>query len=442
MKKRTLAALLVMLLALGCLSARAERLPEGLFRIVCRDAQGQDTLLGTAVLMEGNTLLTAASVARCDGQLMAVGPAREYPVLAAVIPPEQPGVALLGLAEQPSELPVALAGDMASVSWAALEESGTMACAPVEQASIITLGGQECLLYTAREGLLPGGVLVNEKGELLCLTVASYAEGVGRYVALEASELLTLLPGANDFSTAQPESGQVTGFTVTAEAGVLTVDWSACGVTLEEGEQLTVALYDTGNTFLNGITPSTGETSISQAAVPGRTYEVAVLRSRGEPDFSSSWYNSAVQITLPEAEPFDRYQFRNEELYLGCAPLEQAEEALNQQVEPIDPITAQSLTDPAQAVFLQATSTYQVEKEAAATAVIALFTPENYCFFTEGGFLFLPELCAGDVWNMEITDLIDHYLEFSPTGGMSPGAYSLRFYLDGALAGELMWTLE
>ena len=99
MRKRMLAVLLVMSLALGCLPARAERLPEGLFRIVCRDAQGRDTLLGTAVLMEGNTLLTAASVARCDGQLVAVGPEGEYPVLAAVIPPEQPGVALLGLAE-------------------------------------------------------------------------------------------------------------------------------------------------------------------------------------------------------------------------------------------------------------------------------------------------------------------------------------------------------
>ena len=43
MRKRMLAALLVMLLALGCLSARAERLPEGLFRIVCRDAQGRSS---------------------------------------------------------------------------------------------------------------------------------------------------------------------------------------------------------------------------------------------------------------------------------------------------------------------------------------------------------------------------------------------------------------
>ena len=442
MKKRLLAVLLAMLLALGCLPARAEQLPEGIFRLICRDAQGQDTLLGTAVLMEGNTLLTAASAARCEGQLLAVGPEGEYTVLAAVIPPEQPGVALLGLAEQPSESPVVLAGDSASVSWAALEEGGAMACVPVEQASIITLDGRECLLYTAREGLLPGGVLVNEKGELLCLTVASYAEGVGRYVALPASELLTLLPGGRGSSAAGPESGQVTGFTVTAQAGVLTVDWSACGVTLEEGEQLLVVLYDTKNTFLDYLTPAAGETSVSQAAVPGRTYEVAILRSRGTPDFSSFWDKDAVQTTLPETEPFDRYKFRNEELYLGHAPLEQAEEAMYQKVEPIDPITEQSLTVPEQAVFLQATSTYQVEKEAAATAVIALFTPEDFCLFTGGGFLFLPELCAGDVWNMEITDLIDHYLEFSPTGSMSPGAYSLRFYLDGALAGELMWTLE
>ena len=442
MKKRLLAVLLAMLLALGCLPAHAESIPAGLFRLICRDAQGQDTLLGTAVLIEGSTLLTAASAARCDGQLLAVGPEGEYAVLAAVNPPEQPGVALLGLAEQPSESPVALAGDTASVFWAAATENGTMACALVEQASIITLGGQGCLLYTAQEGLLPGSVLVNEKGELLCLTVASYAEGVGRYVAISASDLLDALPGAKDLPTAQMASGQVTGFTVEADRGIVTVDWSACGVTLEEGEQLMVVLYDTGNTFLDGITPSAGETSISQAAVPGRTYDVAILRSREEPDFSSSWYNSAVQISMPEAEPFDRYQFRNEELYLGCAPLEQAEEALYQKVEPIDQINAQSLTDLEQAVFLQATSTYQVEKEAAATAVIALFTPEDYCLFTVGGFLFLPELCAEDVWNMEITDLIDHYLEFSPTGSMSPGQYSLRFYLDGALAGELSWTLE
>ena len=442
MKKRLLAVLLAMLLALGCLPAHAQPIPAGLFRLICRDAQGQDTLLGTAVLMDGSTLLTAASAARCDGQLLAVGPEGEYAVLAGVIPPEQPGVALLGLVEQPSEQPVALAGDSSYVYWAAAEENGAMACALVEQASVITLDGQDCLLYTAQEGLLPGGVLVNEKGELFCLTVASYAEGVGRYVALSASDLLDILPGAKERSAARMADGRITGFTVEANRGVITVDWSDCGVTLEEGERLTVVLYDRSNTFLDGVTPSAGESAISQAAVPGRIYDVAILRSMGEPDFSSPWYNGAVQITLPEAEPFDRHQFRNEELYLGHAALEQAEEALYQKVEPIDTITVQSLTDPEQAVFLQGTSTYQVEEEDEATAVIALFTPEDYCLFTVGGFLFLPELCAEDVWNMEITDLIDHYLEFSPTGSMSAGQYSLRFYLDGALAGELSWTLE
>ena len=65
MKKRLLAVLLAMLLALGCLPAHAESIPAGLFRLICRDAQGQDTLLGTAVLIEGSTLLTAASAARC-----------------------------------------------------------------------------------------------------------------------------------------------------------------------------------------------------------------------------------------------------------------------------------------------------------------------------------------------------------------------------------------
>ena len=85
MNKRLLAVLLAMLLALGCLPAHAESIPAGLFRLICRDAQGQDTLLGTAVLIEGSTLLTAASAARCDGQLLAVGPEDEYAVLAAVI---------------------------------------------------------------------------------------------------------------------------------------------------------------------------------------------------------------------------------------------------------------------------------------------------------------------------------------------------------------------
>ena len=42
MKKRLLAVLLAMLLALGCLPAHAQPIPAGLFRLICRDAQGQD----------------------------------------------------------------------------------------------------------------------------------------------------------------------------------------------------------------------------------------------------------------------------------------------------------------------------------------------------------------------------------------------------------------
>ena len=62
MKKRLLAALASVLLVLACLPALAAQVPDGVFRLICRDAQGKDTLLGTAVLVEDTTLLTAAGI--------------------------------------------------------------------------------------------------------------------------------------------------------------------------------------------------------------------------------------------------------------------------------------------------------------------------------------------------------------------------------------------
>ena len=173
MKKRLFAALVSVLLVFACLPALAAQVPDGVFRLICRDAQGKDTLLGTAVLVEDTTLLTAAGIVQCEGQLIALGAGGEYPVLASVIPPTLKSAALLGLMEAPPAAVVPLAQSAQTVYWAAVQEDGTLDSAQVKHASATTFSDQECLLYTAEAGLLPGGVLLSESGELLGLTLGA-----------------------------------------------------------------------------------------------------------------------------------------------------------------------------------------------------------------------------------------------------------------------------
>lgn len=442
MKKRLLAALVSVLLVLACLPALAAQVPDGVFRLICRDAQGKDTLLGTAVLVEDTTLLTAAGIVQCEGQLIALGADGEYPVLASVIPPTLKSAALLGLMEAPPAAVVPLAQSAQTVYWAAVREDGTLDSAQVKHASATTFSDQECLLYTAEAGLLPGGVLLSESGELLGLTLGAYAEGVDRYVALAGAEIGTILPGTGN-TVSVSSASWLHGFTLSAADGWLHVDWKDCGVSLTEGEQLTVIVYDTANAFVDCLTPQDGVTDIHQPVVPGRTYEVCIQRSTGELDLSAGWDDSDLQrISIPDARPFDLYSMCNEELYLGSVPAGQAGEAQYQKVEPLPALTAPALSSGEQAVFLQAVSTYTVQEEVSSLLVAALLTPDGQCFSLDGGFLFMPELCGGDVWNIDVTELFEGYLRFSGSSAMDPGEYRLCFYLDGALAGELTWILE
>ena len=443
MKKRLLAAWLAALLALCCPTALAEETPAALFRLISRDAQGMDTLLGTAVLVDESVLLTATSATRCDGQLLAVGPGGEYAVQTVSALPEQPLVSLLALAEAPPVQPQALSQGVRRITCTGLTQGGALLTAPISQITALSPEQTDCILFTAPEALLPGSVLLDESGCLAGITAAAYAEGIGHFMGVTVADVAAALsmPPAAAPSPADPD--WITGFSVTAEAGVLTVDWSDCGVTLAEDEQLLAVLYDTGNTYLECLEITGDDTTCSQPLVPGRTYEIYLRRSRKEVDFTSMLPESAAQrITLPPAEPFDRFDFRNQELYLGHAPAQRAQDALYRKVDPLAEITRQSLTDPQQAIFLQAVSTYAVGQDEMADSVIALFTPENYCFATYGGFLFLPDFCEGDVWNTDITDLLGSYLDFCETGSMAAGEYRLCVYLDSALAGELTWTLE
>ena len=56
--------------------------------------------------------------------------------------------------------------------------------------------------------------------------------------------------------------------------------------------------------------------------------------------------------------------------------------------------------------------------------------------------MFEPSLQARDEWNVEIYSMLDDYLAYNDTGAFAPGEYTLCYYLDGALANQLSWTLE
>lgn len=440
MFKRVLIVLLTALLLSSAALAEADvpqalpLLPESLYLLVSRDTQGVDTPVGSAVVYQNqSTLLTTAwTLLQLDGELYALGAGDEIEITGSAMLSDRDGLVTLTLASPSPAAPLSPnpVGTAVYALGHTLQEQAV--CHPIQYPSAIPYGESAAMLYSVPGAMLPGSVLLDEQGLLCGISLAAYGEGVNRYVALPLSES----------TLAADTISWLTGFTVTADAGYLHVDWSACDMTCDKDDCVTGVFYaDTRNPYYSYFMEE--ETSVEILMVPGHNYQVWVQHAHGDIDTDAARPEEAsVLATIPEAEAFERYNYKDSSIYLAAVPLEDAEECINMHIPPMEAMTAEALADAESAIFMQVVSSYTVAADVEADLLVVLTTPEGYTFDLPGTFLFDTTLQEKDEWNVEIYPLLDDYLSFNESGEFVPGEYTLCYYLDGALANQLTWVLK
>lgn len=448
MMKKLLALMLAVTLA--CLSVPAMAAEPALYRLVSRDARGNDTVLGSAVLlMERTVLLTTVWAAQADGGLYAIGSGGEFPIERGVRVPSDGDLLLLELDKESPAAPLLLGSsdtdDLVSVG---IRGDGTVISADVRHVSTVPYRGENCLLLTAEEDLLPGSVILGANGDLAGVVVAEYGEGAGRYVAMPAETIYQLLAEDTQsmdegWQESLPDgSSWLKDVSVTAKPGMLLVDWSASEIeNLSEDSVFEVFFADMANPYYSYVQVDGSERQAELPAVPGREYMVWVQHAHGEavtdgyrPD------EFAVQVRTEDAAPMELYSYADTTFYLGAVPAEQAED-VEGLVTPLEAITAEALSDSTTALCLQAVSTYEIDQTTEAALLVTLFTPEGFVFMEDAGFIYEPSLADEDIWHVDVTELFSDYSLYNGTESMASGEYTLAYYLDGCLANSLQWTL-
>lgn len=416
--------LLVLLLALWMICpAMAEE--SALYLLT----NGAGTPAGTAALcLDASTLLAPACLADDQG-LQATGAGGTFRVTGAR--PMGNDLALLTLDAPSPAAPVDI--NLTGTPARALghDEKGQACTSGLDYRSVVPFGNDFALIFTVQQAMLPGGLLVDGSGALCGMVTRAYGEGIHRYVAAVGN----MLAGV------QQNAGWVTDFAATPGPGELLVDWSACQPSCQEKDCVyTVFVQDKGNPFFSYYVVEEG-TQTRMQLPPGRSYLVWLQHAHGEPrpDVPMA-ADCAVPVRLPDPAAFDLYAFRNAMIHLSAVPAREAEQAENTCLPPMESITLSALTDPDTAIFLQVRSTYQVEETQSAMLVATLETPEGCCFALEGTFGFEPSLQQQDDWNVNITELLDSCISYC--GQLSPGEYTLSFYLDGSLGGAIGFELE
>lgn len=440
----------VLLLALALLIAApalAEDAPfDALYRLVLRNGQ-QDTLLGSGVVcVQPDVLVTSVAAIPSAGKLYAVGAGGEFAVTQMERMAEGCDLALLLLDSATPTQPLRLTPAEAPLRVMGVLPDGRMTAADASHLTVIPYQGMACLLFSGEENLLPGSVLLDESGGLAGVTLATYGEGAGRYLALTADEIYRgILSDTSAAPVHETPDGVtwVSGFTVTPLDGRLHVDWAGC-IPREQrqGRTLTVFFANEANPYYSYIQADEDENTMDVPAAPGQRYSVWLQLSEGEANFNVMQPDSSsVTVDTNPSHPFNRLGYKDQACYLGVLPAD-ADSDPTAMIPPLEPITAEALAAPDSKFFLQAVSKYRIKRREEAQLLIVLTTPEKNTFLIEAGFIFDPALTDGDVWNAEITELFTDYLCLNETGQFAPGSYTLAYYLDGGLASQLTFTLE
>ena len=448
MKK--LIALVTVLCCLCLAVALAESDVWGLYVIL---PEGE-YLLGTAVSCGDGQLLSVDGIV-VDGMVLHAGRYDERVQISHAAGFEN-GVLVLYADGISGEIPAASGEKAETVYVEAVGRKGLVSAAGILTTDIVWQN-QNCKMMTCEAELTVGAPVMDQQGALMGLVAAVWGEGINEYVVLPADTAVEMLKNGIDENSATiydsvpdilnglQEQKQTTAddrwlkeFSVSVDAGKITVDWSGAQHTAGEGEKYFVIFMDIANPFYSYMDVEGDKTSVSFYAAPERAYAVWVQCSTPE-DFSTNMDMSAVQMFTTEAAvPFDQYAYRDNELYLGVVPAGSEENTVK--AEKLDKITVADIIDQETDFCMQAVSQYEVTEEITVMMQTVLTTPEGYAFVLDSSYIFIPEMMDNDVWNVALEYIFNNYQQFS--GFISVGEYSVAYYFNGQLAGSLTFTIE
>ena len=426
------------LLCLGLVPAMAEAGYPAIWRLVQRGDQGEQTLgLATAV---SDTLLVTADACVCDGSQLVLRGEDGSELRALSVQTDIGGTGLSTIVVDGAVSPAGLSS-LEPTTAVSIMKDGSLKIAAVTDALVSELTtGESALALTVGEDVLPGTVLLDEKGRLSGLCVASLGEGKGRALALDAVSVYELLKDRAVEEPAEPESAsaplQIAGseLRVSWVDGLLQVDISAIAA---EGKDYVVDVADLGCPYFMAYRVTAGTTVTSALAAPGRTLFIYAHESGTDDTFDESM--PYTLYTVPEAEMMTDHSYQASMTYLTMLPSSDTYDET--EVLPAHAPTVAGLTSGEQTLWLMAGSVYEVgEEDEECVMTCSLFTPDGWCFNAVSGFVFSRQYMPEDTWHWDVTELMTEYLTYHD-GTPADGTYTLCYYLSGKLAGTATFTL-
>lgn len=429
MFKRILLLLLtLMLLCGGIVHAEQsyDKIGSAMYRIVLRTEKG-DTTLGSGVLfMDRKILLTAEGCCR-EGQLYAIGMDGEHAILDWKAK-EGLGVALMELATPSSAEPLALTTtDSKSLPFIfGVNAAGSAGSVPLYLVRKSMHQGQDALLLTGEEGLLPGGFMTDAQGNLVGMVIAQQMEGVGSYVALDANELYTALVAGQNQNAAYLECK------LTWQSGMLIVNWQDA---VRDSGLYVITISGDHNNYYTTYEADQEHRSIELLVPPGHTYEVQVQWAPSKKEAPTPVWNAMKSITIP-ALPFASYGY-TQSSSLCSVP---AGQEVKTELTAMPVISVDTLTDKAADIYLQVRNSFDVDAVVGVPMAFELIAPDGQFFYEEMRYTLSPEHEKDDSFVLLVDDLMASCAEFAG-GIVKAGDYVLRYALNGKIAGEYAFTV-
>lgn len=427
--KKLICILLLLTLAFPALAEEDvyARVSDALYRIVLRTAEGDVTLGSGVVFLDQSVLLTAGAYPAA-GALYAIGADGEHGVR-SVEWPGSAGLALMQLDSPSSATPLGLS-DYQTVGLSHLfgtDDEGNVGTVPLYQALHSVYRGQYALLLSAEEGLLPGAVMMDEKGCVVAVVMAQQAEGVGMYVALNAKAIYSAITG-------EQEADAFLDLEVGWDNGLLTLSW--IDGPREDGLYL-ITISGKENGYYTFFEADCDQRSFQTAVPPGHTYYIQAQWTPSEEEAHAPVWSAMAEYTVPQSA-FTLYGF-TQECFLASAP---AGQEITGVLPEMTFVSADTLADASRALYLQITNTYDVDGDIEAPMTLELLAPDGQFYFDELSYLFSPEYEAEDVFCVPLAELFETCARFSANGAMQPGEYTLRYAIAGKTAGEYAFTLH
>lgn len=428
--KRILSALL-MLLLLSSFPARGEGalydlIENALYHIVLRTEAG-DTALGTGVLFVQQDMLLSTEVCCREGELIAIGADGEHAIRSWETVGNA-GAALLQLADDAAAEPLFLSDYNAQpVSYLfGRDEFGDICTEPIYQVLYSVYRDELAMVLSSQEGLLPGAVMVDDRGQVVCLVVAQQMEGAGMYTALEAETIYSAVMAAEEEKSGLP-------LEMIWEDGLLVIRWQDDAP--REGGLYLVSICAAQNSYYTTYSAAHTASHIRAALPPGQTYYAQVQWAESAARAAEPVWSALHVCTVP-AEAFTAHGFTQ-----SCYPASLPADTSVAAVLPENAWTAALLLDDRTDAYLQVLCSYDVAETIQYPLTASLTGPDGQFFFDEMVFTFNPAYESADAFAIPVDALFENCARFSG-GTLLPGSYTLHYAIGGLLAGEYTFTLE